>query len=211
VFSLLFGGLRALRKAEGGLRRIATDGTAPERSARRAARLLRDGARRFQLASGAELDRSIERAAALPVRLDALRTLLAHVAAESDREAPALVLIGGPSGDDGLPAVRLSSSDWETLWRNLFGNALSAGHLGISAAERRDPVTGEARLDLVLFDDAPGTLSRDDLRNRPPDRGLGVVAEILRRNDGAIDVVPSDAPGFTKGIRVDLPTVERPA
>lgn len=208
VFSLLLGGLRSLRNAQRGLRRIAKDGDAPRRSVRRTARLLRDGARRFQLASGAELDRSIERAAALPVRLDALRALLAHVAAEADRAAPPLELVGSPSGGDGLPAVRLSPEDWEALWRNLFGNALAAGRLGITAAERRDPATGEARLDIVLFDDAPGTLTRDDLRNRPPDRGLGVVAEILRRNDGSIDIVAPAAPGFTKGVRMDLPTVE---
>jgi len=211
VFSLLGGGLRALKSAERGLRRIAADTAAPARLVRRTARLLREGARRFQLASGAELDRSIERAAALPVRLDALRALLAHVAAESDREAPPLELVGGPDGDGGLPAVRLSAADWETLWRNLFGNALTAGRLGISAAERRDTITGEARLDIVLFDDAPGMLTREELQNRPLDRGLGVVAEILRRNDGSIDVVAPAAAGFTKGIRVGLPTVERPA
>jgi Tfp pilus assembly protein PilF len=208
VFSLLLGGLGALRKTEKGLMRIAAGGFVAESTVRRAARLLRDGARRFQLASGAELDRSIERAAALPVRLDALRALLAHVAAESDLDAPTLEIVGTPAGNDGLPAVRLTPADWETLWRNLFGNALSAGRLGISAAGRRDAITGEARLHVVLFDDVPGTLTRAELRDRPLDRGLGVVAEILRRNDGSIDVVEPDAPGFTKGIRVDLPTVE---
>jgi cytochrome c-type biogenesis protein CcmH/NrfG len=210
-FSLLIGGLRDLRKAQAGLRRVANGGTVPERAVRRVARLLRDAARSFQLASGAELERSIGRAAALPVRLDALRALLAHVAAESDREAPPLEVVGGPDRDDGLPAVRLSAADWETLWRNLFGNALAAGRLGISASGRRDAITGEARLHVVLFDDVPGTPTRSDLRDRPPDRGLGVVAEILRRNDGSIEVVEPDAPGFTKGIRVDLPTVEGPA
>jgi tetratricopeptide (TPR) repeat protein len=211
AFSLLCGGLASLRRARGGLQRIAAGRESSELAARRTAQFLRDGARLFQLVSGAELDRSIDRAAALPVRLDALRALLARVANEAGREAPPLEIVEGSDGDDGLPAVRLSAADWETLWRNLFGNALTAGRLGISAEERRDPVTGEARLGIVLFDDVPGPLTSADFRGRPPDRGLGVVAEILHRNEGAIDVVAPAAPEFTKGIRVDLPTVERRA
>jgi Tfp pilus assembly protein PilF len=211
VFSMLCGGLASLRRARRGLERIAAGRKVSEPSARRTARFLRDGARCFRLASGAELDRSIDRAAALPVRLDALRALLGHVAGEAGREAPPLEIVGGADGDDGLPAVRLSAADWETLWRNLFGNALAASRLGISAHERRDPVTGEARLGIVLFDDDPGPLTSADLRDRPPDRGLGIVAEILRRNEGAMDIVAPAAPEFTKGIRVDLPVVEGPA
>ena len=79
------------------------------------------------------------------------------------------------------------------------------------AAERRDPITGEAYLRLVLADDLPGALTIEEIRERPSDRGLGVVAEILRRNEGAIDVVRGPSPEFTKGIAVDLPTVEVPA
>ena len=39
----------------------------------------------------------------------------------------------------------------------------------------------------------------------------GVVVEILRRNEGVIDVVPAPSPGFTKGIAVELPIVELPS
>ena len=128
------------------------------------------------------------------------------MAVEADCDAPEFETAG-----ENLPPVRISSADWETLWRNLFANALSAGRLALRAAERRDAITGEAYLRLVLADDLPGALTIEEIRERPSDRGLGVVAEILRRNDGAIDVVPAPSPGFTKGIAVELPTVEVPA
>jgi hypothetical protein len=112
---------------------------------------------------------------------------------------------------ENLPSVRISASDWETLWRNLFANVLSASRLALAAAERRDPITGEASLRLVLADDLPGALTLEEIRTRPSDRGLGVVVEILRRNEGAIEVVPAPSAEFTKGIAVELPTVEVPA
>ena len=203
VFSSLLRGVRGLRRARRSLGRVARSGSSQPIHARLAARLLRSAAQSFQLASGAEIERSVDRALALPVRLDALRALLARIAVESDRTVPTLETTG-----EDLPTVRICASDWETLWRNLFGNALSAGRLALSAAKRRDAVTGEARLTIVLADDIPRALTADEVRARTPDRGLGVVVEILRRNEGTIDVIAAPAAGFTKGIRIELPIVE---
>ncbi len=206
VFPFLVRGIRALRRTRRSLRSLAASEAPRPVDARRAARQLRNAARWFQLASGSEIERSVDRASALPVRLDALQALLARMAVEADCDAPEFETAG-----ENLPPVRISSADWETLWRNLFANALSAGRLALRAEERRDPITGEAYLRLVLADDLPGALTIEEIRERPSDRGLGVVAEILRRNEGAIDVVRGPSPEFTKGIAVDLPTVEVPA
>lgn len=206
VFPFLVSGIRALTRARGSLRRLARSGASGPRDVRRAARLLRRAAQSFQLASGSEIERSLDRASALPARLDALQALLSRMAVEADRPAPAFATAG-----EDLPPVRISASDWETLWRNLFANALSAGRLALSAAARRDAVTGEGYLRLVLADDLPGALTLEEIRARPSDRGLGVVLEILRRNEGTIDVVPAPSAGFTKGIAIELPTVEVPA
>jgi predicted Zn-dependent protease len=217
AFSQLARGLDALARARPSLERVAAGGGKAERHAARAANLLEEGAHRFALASQAGIERMLDRASALPVRLEALQELLARVAVEVDLPAPRLEPLGALAAGESLPSVRFAPLDWETLWRNLFANAMAAGRarvpnavrLGLSAETRRDGATGEARLVLVLADDLPGTLSAEELRNRPAERGWGVIAEILRRNDGAFDVTPPPARGFTKGIGLDLPAIER--
>jgi hypothetical protein len=211
VLSHVLAGERALHGTRRTLERLAESGGASDRALGATVRRLRRAAREWRLASSAELDRAIDRAAALPVRLDALEALLAHVAAECDRPAPPLEILDGVDRGDGLSPVRVSASDWETLWRNLFRNALGSGRLAVSAAEHRDPATGEARLRFVLFDELPETVGPDAVRERPADRGLGIVSEILTRNDGSFHVVPAEAPGFTKGLGFELPAVETPA
>ncbi len=215
AFSELVRGLDALERARPSLEKVAAADDASPRSAERAARLLAEGARRFGLASGGGIERMLDRASALPVRVDALQELLSRVAVEVDLPAPRLEPLGGLADDARLPSVRFVPLDWETLWRNLFTNAMAAGRsrvpnpvrLGLSAETRRDAATGEARLFLVLADDLPA-VSAEELRSRPAERGWGVIAEILRRHDAAFDVVPSPARGFTKGIALDLPAIE---
>jgi tetratricopeptide (TPR) repeat protein len=216
VFSWLLRGLAALRGARRSLRRVA-EGRGATWEAAAARRHLRRAASCFALSSGPEIARTVERAAVLPVRADALRALLASVADELDAGAPPpLEAIGALAAEGALPGVRISALDWETVWRNLFGNALeearrrgtTAVRLGLSAEKRRDPVTGEARLRLVLADNLPGDIEADWIRARGSERGWGVVVELLRKSDGSIDVVPSPAAGFTKGIAVELPAAE---
>ncbi len=215
AFSQLCRGLDALSRARPSLEKVAdSDGDA--RAAARAANLLSEGARRFGLASSAGIERMLDRASALPVRIEALQDLLARVAVEVDMPVPRLEPLGALESREPLPSVRFAPLDWETLWRNLFANAMAAGRsrvpravrLGLSAEPRRDSATGESRLVLVLADDLPGALSAEELRSRPAERGWGVIAEILRRNDAAFDVTPPPARGFTKGIGLDLPAIE---
>jgi len=83
--------------------------------------------------------------------------------------------------------------------------------LGLRIEERRDSATGELRLSVMLAADLPGALTMDELRSRPAERGWGVIAELLRRNDAAFEVVVAPAPGFAKGIALDLPAIEATA
>ncbi|HEY1252300.1 MAG TPA: tetratricopeptide repeat protein [Thermoanaerobaculia bacterium] len=220
VFAWLLRGLALLRKARRSLRRVAED-PERERDAAASARLLRRAAGCFTLSSGPEIARTVERAAVLPVRADALCALLKRVAEELDVTTPELEAIGGLAWDGVLPGVRVTAADWETVWRNLFGNALEEARrrggdtatvrLGLSAERRRDAVTGEARLRLVLADDLAGGIDAARIRARESERGLGVVAELLRRSDGSLEVVPPPAAGFAKGIAVELPAAEEGA
>ena len=217
AFSQVARGLRALDRARPSLARAAgPDGS--RRAAARAAKLLSEGATHFALASGAGIERVLDRASALPVRVEALQDLLRRVAAEAGVPAPKLERLGAVGDGEGLPRVRFAPLDWETLWRNLFVNALAAGRvraagrpepvrLGLSAEKTRDAATGELRLRLVLADDLPD-VSSEELRARPSERGWGVIGEILRRNEAAFDVVPAPARGFTKGIGLDLSAIE---
>jgi signal transduction histidine kinase len=215
VFSWVVRGIGSLRRAERPLRRLARPGPVPRKSAGRAARHLRGAARRFAFASGTELERAVDRVAALPVRVDALQALLSRVAEEKRREEPRLERLGAIEETDRLPCVRMTAIDWETVWRNLFANALDAAsarapespRLALAADMRRDPVTGEARLRLVLADDLPG-LAPGRIVASSPGKGLGVVEELVRRHGGSVEVTAPPAPGFTKGIALDLPAVE---
>ncbi|HEX7253544.1 MAG TPA: hypothetical protein VF376_11735 [Thermoanaerobaculia bacterium] len=219
-FSPVFQGLESLRRVERDLRRIAGAGPGnPDspRRRRRAAVSVRVAAERFQSVSGPELDRILDRAAGLALRAEWLRDLLSRVAAEKRCTAPVLELLGGWNGGPGSArlAVRITPGDWETIWRNLFANALLAGsregravgRLGLAAESGRDPITGQALVRVTLADDAPGELDGETIRNRPADRGWGVVLELVRRHDGAIRIA-SPAPlaaGFRKGIVLELP------
>ena len=59
----------------------------------------------------------------------------------------------------------------------------------------------------VLYDADPRPLTADMIRGRAAERGLGVVADVVRRWDGAVDVVPG-RDGWTKGVAVEFPAVE---
>ena len=135
VFPFLVRGIRALTRARGSLRRLARSGASGPRDVRRASRQLRIAAQFFQLASGSEIERSVDRASALPARLDALQALLSRMAVEADQT--------GARRRDGRRRIFRPSasrpSDWETLWRNLFANALSAG------SSRSGPPSGATR------------------------------------------------------------------
>jgi hypothetical protein len=106
--------------------------------------------------------------------------------------------------------VRVPEGDWTTLWRNLFANALQTPRLALLAEERRDPVTGQALARFVLFDGDPRLLTAEMIRGRAAERGLGVVADLVRRWDGLVDVTPGTGE-FTKGVAVEFAAVEEAA
>jgi tetratricopeptide (TPR) repeat protein len=212
VFSRIVRALAILRSARPDLARLAASGGAPARVVARAAGRLELAAEGLNLSPGAELERILDEASALPVDPRALEALLLLVAEEEDVAAPVLEPLGEPAGK---LAVRVAPGDWETIWRNLFANALTAGRrrpepvrLALSVEARRDPVTGERRLRIVLSDDAPGPLTTEMIRGRAADRGWGVVADLVRRHDGLVDVGPPPAAGFAKSVVLDFPAVE---
>ena len=46
------------------------------------------------------------------------------------------------------------------------------------------------------------------IRGRAAERGLGVVADLVRIHEGTVAVGPPPAPGYTKGIVLELPALE---
>src|SRR5205085_10669926 len=101
--------------------------------------------------AGAALGALVDDAASTSVDLAALKTLLSEASrARGVSDVPLLALgllaNGGRAG-----RVRVERGAWETIWRNLFANALEAGggsagrlpRLAISAADARDPITGQ--------------------------------------------------------------------
>jgi hypothetical protein len=46
------------------------------------------------------------------------------------------------------------------------------------------------------------------VRGRAADRGWGVVADLVRKNGGAVDVGPAPDPSTRKGIVLEFPALE---
>jgi tetratricopeptide (TPR) repeat protein len=172
----------------------------------------------FRSANGAAMSRVLDRGSATRARLADLREMLARVGAEKGFDSPVDLEAFGAFGGNGPAsvAVRVDPADWETIWRNLFENALEAvGNVppvevrfGVSAEILRDPVTGTPTARFVLADNLPGALSVETIRGRAADRGWGVIGDLVRRHDGVVEVAPLPAAGYRKGIVVELPALE---
>ena len=158
------------------------------------------------------LTATLDAAGSTEARFERLASLLASVARENDAAAPPLAGLGlfEDAADGKCVRVRVPEGDWATLWRNLFANALQAPRLALLAEERRDPVTGQALARFVLFDGDPRLLTAEMIRGRAAERGLGVVADLVRRWDGLVDVTPGTGE-FTKGVAVEFAAVEEAA
>ena len=217
IFSRILRGLAHLQAARPDLVRLASEAEAPARSAPAVAQKLEAAARCFGPSVGAELEKVLDETSALPVHAGALQALLRQVAAEKHLEAPALETVGEAAPETSKLSVRVAPNDWETIWRNLFGNALAAGQergvaavrLGLAIESRRDPVTQERRLRVCLADNLPGALTTEMIRGRAADRGWGVVADLVRRHDGSVDVgpPPDSSAGFVKSIVLEFPAL----
>src|SRR5204862_7215282 len=120
------------------------------------------------------------------------------------------------------PRLRVERQDWETIWRNLFANALHEGaetrsglalKLAILGESQSDPITGQESVRFVLADNIPRPLTAEMIRGRAAERGLGVVADLVRKHDGLVDVVPppKGRETYLKGIVVEFPALEEEA
>jgi tetratricopeptide (TPR) repeat protein len=217
LFSPLLRGLRVLDRLQRPLRRIAS-GRATRALAARVASRLDGAAESFQAPIGPALERLLDAASATEVRFEALAGLLGRLAAEKRLAyAPSLEPLGLFRDEPGRPLlVRVGPSDWETIWRNLFANALEAGgngrsterRLALGAERSRDGVTGAPLARFVLADDAVAPLTTDMIRGRAVNRGWGIVADLVRRHGGAVEVGPPPASGYVKGVVLELPALE---
>ena len=207
LFARVLAGLDALDAADDDLASLAAGRALPER--RRTALAVRLGraAEALNPRAGQELNRLLDAAGSTEVSFDALSGLLAAVARERSAEPPGLEPVGLFADGDGPMRVKLPAAEWETIFRNLFANALASPRLGLLAERRRDPVTGQAQGRFVLYDADPRPITAEMIRGRAAERGLGVVADVVRRWDGAVDVVPG-ASGFVKGVSVEFSIVE---
>jgi Tfp pilus assembly protein PilF len=201
--------LDTLEKAAGEIAHVAEKGSLPPRRLEKLGRALRQAAQALHPRTAQLLTATLDAAGSTEARFERLASLLASVARENDAAAPPLAGLGlfGEAADGKCVRVRVPEGDWATLWRNLFANALQAPRLALLAEERRDPVTGQALARFVLFDGDPRLLTAEMIRGRAAERGLGVVADVVRRWDGLVDVTPGTGE-FTKGVSVEFAAVE---
>jgi hypothetical protein len=160
--------------------------------------------------------RLVDRAASISVGLSDLRELFDRLSGESRVEAPPLEPLGLLSDPAESVRVRIDRADWETIWRNLFANAVAGRNgpldrplrIAVGAERLRDAATGAPIARFVFADNLDAALSGDTLRGSAADRGWGVVAELLRRHEGHAAVGPAPSAAYSKGIVLELPAPE---
>jgi hypothetical protein len=204
--------LETVEAAARDLAQLAGTGSLRPRRLENLSRALRQAASTLNPRTAHLLTATLDAAGSTEARFERLASLLASVARENEAAAPPLAGLGLFEAAAGgrCVRVRVPEGDWATLWRNLFANALQAPRLALLAEERRDPVTGQALARFVLFDGDPRLLTAEMIRGRAAERGLGVVADLVRRWDGLVDVTPGTGE-FTKGVAVEFAAVEEAA
>lgn len=151
------------------------------------------------------------------VDADELRRILQSVASERQLPAPALATKGFP--EVGKPAwtVRVPPHDWETIWRAVFANTLSALRALRGSAPRlalftslvRDSKIPGLAVRFALADNAPGALTTETIHDPNAGRDWGVVDERIRANGGSIAVAPSIDRQYTKRLLIEFPVIEK--
>lgn len=209
VLSPVWRALDSLARSEHAFFRLAREGGLPERRMKALTDTLHSAAAVLSPRTAQLVMTALDEAGSTEVRFDRLETLLASVARESNSLPPRLAGLGLFASEPRTRVrVRVPEGDWLTLWRNLFANAVGAPCLALLAEERRDPVTGQALARFVLYDGDPRLLTMEMIRGRGAERGLGVVADLVRRWDGLVDVTPGTGE-FTKGVALEFAAVER--
>ena len=210
AFAPVAAALDTLDAAHDDLASLAAGRALPDRRRSALAARLGSASEALNARTAQELNRLLDAAGSTQASWEALAALLASVARERNAPAPALEPMGLFAGESAALRVKLPGGEWETIFRNLFANALEAPRLGLLAEERRDPVTGQAQGRFILYDADPRPLTAEMIRGRAAERGLGVVADAVRRWDGAVDVVPGVS-GYAKGVSVEFAVVEEPS
>lgn len=148
--------------------------------------------------------------------------LLQAVFARVRREpAFAGAAIGEPAvevqGPGGIGVV-IPRRAWEDILGNLVRNALQASlevdgipvAIRLSVAVETDAITGLERVVTGVSDRSPRMLDREIIRDQAPERGLGLVRELVERFDGTLGVVEGPS-GWSKTVTVRLPRSHRQA
>lgn len=210
ALSALSHGFALLRGAERDLRRVESLGPRATRT------LLR------RLEQAAHL-LNVEGYEAVRVLLDGLRVLLVDATTltaifERARREPALSGVRLEPPDVRVAAgtsqaVAVPRDALEDILVNLVRNAIQstlrhgpAGsvRIGLVLDEEIDEITGLGRAVFSVLDCSPQTLTREMLRGRYIEAGLGLTADLVSRYDGTLDVGPAPAP-YTKSVVVKLP------
>lgn len=221
LFSPVYAALFDLRRGRASLEKIAREpASLSSRAFRSLERRMRRATEILSPAQGQKIGALVDATSSTRADGKALDSLLRQVAHEAKSVPPKLELLGALAESERVPIqVRVDHGDWETIWRNLFSNAIAAGsetgasfipELALRADKERDPITGEALVRFVLGDDIPRPLTTEMIRGRAAERGLGIVADLVRRNEGMVDVGPPPigAERLRKGIVIQLPAVE---
>ena len=151
-------------------------------------------------------------------RVDAgqLLRILERVAAESHVQTPPFVTKGFPEVEKPPWYVRIPPPEWETIWRAVFANTLSAMRAARVASPRlalfgsvvRDSKVAGVAVRLALADNAPGTLTTESIHAGSPGNEWAVVDRLIRVHGGSIAVSPSIDRHFTKRLLIELPSAE---
>jgi hypothetical protein len=221
LFAPVYRALSDLAAAKRTLERYATDPASV--SARQGDALARRLGRAAEVLNGAQGQRVgalLDAASSTRVSRADLERLLVEVAVEAGAARPHLQFLGVlADGSSRGILVRVDRADWETIWRNLFANVVASGEetcpgrlprLALRGDLERDAITGEALARFILADDIPRPLTAEMIRGRAAERGLGIVADLIRRNEGSVDVVapPQGAEHLSKGILIEVPALE---
>ena len=215
LFSPIFRAATVLSTLPPGLSWLAEGPEAvPDRIMRRVIERLNRAAELLRSTSGPEMSRLLDEVSSTATSSSELQQLLDHVCTEKGLGPPPDLEWRGPEVAE--ITVRVDRGDWETIWRNLFANALDAAaplpvtelRLGVFAGLARDPITGTPVARFVLADNVPRPLTAEMIRGRAADRGWGVVADLVRKHEGTADVVAAPASGYCKGIVLEVPALE---
>lgn len=212
AISALRRGFRLLKSTEGQLRRVGA------LSPRRVRALLK----RLEQAAHLLNVEGYEAVRALLDRLRVLRvdaTLLTAIFERARRE-PALAHVPLAPPDIHAPkeasqAVAAPRGALEDILVNLMRNAIQSTvrhgptgpvHIGVRLDEEVDDITGLAFAVFSVLDRSPQVLTREMLRGRYIEAGLGLTADLVSRYEGTLDVASAEAP-YTKAVTVKLPQV----